>query len=406
LQAGDLWVYINDPSGYFTSDQLARIQDTIAGLDTLLAPYNVTVAEVSDISQANIIMDIGNTSAAGSGAQGVLGCYDPVATEITFILGWNWYAGADPSQIGPDQYDFQTTVAHEFGHALGLGGSYSSTSPMNETLPMGVTRRTMTVADLNIPYDEEGADALTAAGFVLAAARAHTSTQVVDAGSTPVRGGLNHLTPEISTGFAGALLVNLNQGNGAFSTLVTPGSNYQMVGLPNVAEKLPDRGRGLSLRPAAGLGAEGIPPAENSDEDFAAGGYDFSSPWSPSDPFVNGLLNATIRNMHKDTSFEVVARDSIPGREQLRSALPVGNGNEWILHQQPNARTETDSWQQGAADLATPEVKVHVLEESLVNLLAFALVGAAASYPGVISGKAQQDRKKGPREQFMQLFRL
>ena len=60
----------------------------------------------------------GATSASGDMSMGVLGCFNPVASEITMIEGWNWYAGADPSLIGADQYDFETTLMHEFGHAF------------------------------------------------------------------------------------------------------------------------------------------------------------------------------------------------------------------------------------------------------------------------------------------------
>jgi hypothetical protein len=48
LLAGDLEVYVNDPSGYFTPNELARIQDAISNWDALLAPYNVQITEVSD----------------------------------------------------------------------------------------------------------------------------------------------------------------------------------------------------------------------------------------------------------------------------------------------------------------------------------------------------------------------
>ncbi|MFI5455458.1 MAG: MBG domain-containing protein, partial [Isosphaerales bacterium] len=167
LPAGNLNVYISDPAGFFTSDMLARIQDTINAWDALLVPYNVTISEVSDPTLANLVIDDGTTSASGDMSNDVLGCYNPTVspTEITLIQGWNWYAGADATQIGSDQYDFQTTVSHELGHALGLGGSDSLTSPMNETLPTGTARRVMTIADLNIPYPPDGADPLTAAGF-------------------------------------------------------------------------------------------------------------------------------------------------------------------------------------------------------------------------------------------------
>jgi hypothetical protein len=56
-------------------------------------------------------------------------------------------------------------VTHELGHSLGLGGATDVTSPMNETLPTGTSRRTMSVADLNIAEAPTGADPLTAAVF-------------------------------------------------------------------------------------------------------------------------------------------------------------------------------------------------------------------------------------------------
>jgi hypothetical protein len=81
------------------------------------------------------------------------------------LQGWNWYAGSDPSQIGASQYDFETTVLHELGHALGLGGATDPTSPMFETLAAGSTVRTVTTADLNISDPPAGADPQMAAGF-------------------------------------------------------------------------------------------------------------------------------------------------------------------------------------------------------------------------------------------------
>ncbi len=161
--AGNLDFFINDPNGAFTPDERARIEDAVGGWDALLAPYNVTITEVPDASLANLIVDTGTGSAAGSTADGVLGCFNGVAGEITILQGWNWFAGADPAQIGPSQYDFQTTVTHEFGHALGLGHSADPNSPMFESLALGQVRRVMSVADLNIPDPPTGADPLMAA---------------------------------------------------------------------------------------------------------------------------------------------------------------------------------------------------------------------------------------------------
>jgi hypothetical protein len=167
LRAGDLSVYINDPNSYFSTDEIARINDAVSGLDSLLAPFSVTITLVSDPSVANVVLDNGTTSASGTAADGVLGCFNPAASllEITILQGWNWYAGADATQIGSGQYDFQTTITHELGHALGLGHNPNPSSPMYAWLDTGMANRTMTVPDLNIPDPPDGADPLTSAAW-------------------------------------------------------------------------------------------------------------------------------------------------------------------------------------------------------------------------------------------------
>jgi hypothetical protein len=198
LLAGDLSVYINDPSGLFTADELARIQDAINTWDALVAPYNVAISEVSDPTLANIVIDTSDTSACGGLANGVLGCFNATNSEITMIQGWNWYAGADPSQIGSGQYDFETTMLHELGHALGLGGSTDPTSPMYEVLAAGVADRTVTTADLNISDPPPGADPQIAAGFRLGSAPQAGAVHAAPSLSPPSPAGVATLSTSAS----------------------------------------------------------------------------------------------------------------------------------------------------------------------------------------------------------------
>jgi sugar lactone lactonase YvrE len=211
LLAGDLSVYINDPSGLFTSDELARIQEAVNAWDAILAPYNVTITEVSNPTLANMVIDTSTTSACGGRSSGVLGCFNAPNNEITLIQGWNWYPGSDPTQIGAGQYDFETTVLHELGHALGLGGSTNTSSPMYQTLAAGAALRTVTTQDLNIPDPPEGADPQRAAGFNFVASTDFSApngtADALGSTSTPSAVGLIPLPPAagtstpLSTGF-------------------------------------------------------------------------------------------------------------------------------------------------------------------------------------------------------------
>jgi hypothetical protein len=162
LLGGEVDLYVDNSNGDLTSDELARIQDAVTSIDTTIAPFGVVINAVSDPTQANVTLNMNTTSSLGGVAQGVLGCTTD-ADQVTMIQGWGWYAGADPTQIGSGQYDFETAVMHELGHVLGLGHSSSSNSVMYATLATGTANRALVTADLNVPDDHSGPCALHAA---------------------------------------------------------------------------------------------------------------------------------------------------------------------------------------------------------------------------------------------------
>jgi hypothetical protein len=165
LLGGNVDLYVDNGNGYLTADEMARIQDVVTAVGGVTAPYGVAVTEVTDPTLADVTLNMDTTSAVGGYADGVLGCTTD-AGRITIITGWNFYAGSDATQIRLAQYDFQTVVTHELGHALGLGHSSVSTSVMYATLNMGTVNRSLAIADLNVPdSDTTGACGLHAAAL-------------------------------------------------------------------------------------------------------------------------------------------------------------------------------------------------------------------------------------------------
>jgi hypothetical protein len=127
----------------------------------LLKPFQVVVSIVSDPELASLVIRSDTSTVLGGRDEGILAAYTSGASGglIELIEGWNWYTAATPSGIRPDQFDFQSVVLHELGHALGLGHRDQHGSAMNETLLAGVVSRMLTASDLamdNEPVHERG----------------------------------------------------------------------------------------------------------------------------------------------------------------------------------------------------------------------------------------------------------
>src|SRR5439155_14498912 len=123
-------------------------------------------------TDANVHIRVAATTILGGAAQGILGDME-AGGIINLVSGWNWYTGSDPAQIGADQYDFQTIVTHELGHAFGLVESADPASVMYYQLAPGEVRLGVTASDLSLIRQADGGAQATD----LAANRGATSTQ-------------------------------------------------------------------------------------------------------------------------------------------------------------------------------------------------------------------------------------
>jgi hypothetical protein len=151
LVSGTLGVYLDNADGTpVAADEQTRFDGALNVLDATFGPYGVNLVDVGVANAASAIVqvEIAATSAAGSAADGVLGC--TLAGKITLVTGWNWYTGADPNAIGSGQYDFQTIVTHELGHAIGMGHSGDTGSVMFPYLATAEAHREITTLDMSV----------------------------------------------------------------------------------------------------------------------------------------------------------------------------------------------------------------------------------------------------------------
>lgn len=148
LLTGIVWVSFQDPLSATLPAHRERLDDAIFSLNTTFAAYGLTLGVVpaGDEALANVRIVIADSSDCGSAADSVLGCTS--AGEVTLIAGWNWYTGISAIGIEGGQYDFQTILTHELGHAVGLDHSGDEMSVMHNVLSDAIVRRSVTEQDL------------------------------------------------------------------------------------------------------------------------------------------------------------------------------------------------------------------------------------------------------------------
>jgi hypothetical protein len=159
MYTGTLVVAVDTASENDPADQQPGIAAAIATLNAELADLGVTVVQITGDASvpADVHLGFAGTTVIGGVGQGVLGVTTLGGSQITIVTGWNFYYGSDPTAVGAGQYDFQTVITHELGHALGLGHSTSPTSVMYPYLGTASAHRTLTADDLAlIAASEDG----------------------------------------------------------------------------------------------------------------------------------------------------------------------------------------------------------------------------------------------------------
>ncbi|MDB5311282.1 MAG: sdrD 1, partial [Gemmataceae bacterium] len=149
LRTGTITVAVDGLGGDAAAAEQTRIDDAVASLNGTLGQFGLILVEVSGDAaiDADIHLHLASTSIIGGAAQGVLGVTE-VGGQITIVTGWDYYLGSDPAAVGAGQYDFETVVAHELGHAVGLGHSQDIHSVMFPYLSTAEERRQLTDSDL------------------------------------------------------------------------------------------------------------------------------------------------------------------------------------------------------------------------------------------------------------------
>ncbi len=146
---GVLTVAVQDDTGAgLDPNEVCEINDAMSYLNDALGSFGVYLSWAAPGTVADVHIHFAASTPYGGASDGVLG-FTTASNDVYFVTtGWNFYTGADPSQIGAGQYDFLTLATHELAHTVGLGESSDPASVMYEYLAPGTVRRTFTDSNL------------------------------------------------------------------------------------------------------------------------------------------------------------------------------------------------------------------------------------------------------------------
>jgi hypothetical protein len=227
LQQGVMVLAVDTAS--FASDpnaaaEQAVIDNAVASLNATLASRGVQFEEIQgdDSVPADVHLHLSSTSDIGGVSDGVLGVTEQGGQEVTIITGWNYYLGSDATGVGAGQYDMQSVVSHELGHALGLGHSTDSNSVMYPYLDTQQIHRTLTDNDLAFIDSDNG----SAPEPLLASFRAPTALAVGP--KMPAGKAVRHRQGIATAGLA-AMAGHLSIANASGSQVDSPASLFSSL---------------------------------------------------------------------------------------------------------------------------------------------------------------------------------
>jgi hypothetical protein len=297
LVTGAIGVYLDNADGTpINADEQARFDDAIQALDTTFGSYGVNLVDVgaTDAADAIVQVEIAATSAAGSAADGVLGC--TVAGHITLLTGWNWYTGADPSAISAGQYDFETIVTHELGHAIGLGHSGDTNSVMYPYLASGVVSRAVTTQDMSVLEAATG----TTPEPLLAAPWRETPVAAPPISTAPHLVGSNGVGLDVGSGAGagiGQAMPTSNLARNLFFALLSAAPDELPLGSRQLSGRSAEPGRMESLagRDAffGSVRAERLPSQNFEVSDATSSSPIFAGAWTDQDEDAPVVVDAS-----------------------------------------------------------------------------------------------------------------
>ena len=118
------------------ANELDRISDAMTYLNQRLGQFGVSLSWAAPGTVADVTIHFA-THHAGGRRRGRRARFHDDPQRRLLREGWDFYTGADPTQVGAGQYDFQTLAEHELAHTVGLGESSDPGSVMYEYLRLG-----------------------------------------------------------------------------------------------------------------------------------------------------------------------------------------------------------------------------------------------------------------------------